>query len=79
MIANQFVSRMNGLQRNQTLITFNNGARWQKIQAPAIVNGAPSNCTLVRLILIAAQYDFYSIPCYNLIRLSQGCSIYAGW
>ena len=63
MIANQFVSGEDGSRRNQTLITFNNGAHWQKIHAPAIVNDTPSNCALVRLLLIAAQYGFYSLPC----------------
>ena len=48
MIANQFVSRMDIFQRKQTLITFNNGAHWQKLQAPAVVNGVSSNCVLVR-------------------------------
>ena len=39
MIANQHV----GIERRQTLITFNNGATWQKIAAPAA-----SYCRLVR-------------------------------
>ena len=46
-MANQFTSRMDGSQYNQTVITFDNGAQWHKIQAPAIVNGVPSNCVMV--------------------------------
>ena len=43
MLANQVVWA-GGYQRNQTVITFDNGARWQKVAAPA----NPSDCTLVR-------------------------------
>ena len=42
MIANQFV-RVAGGWRNQTLISFDNGARWKKIGAQT------SSCVLVRL------------------------------
>ena len=49
MIANQFINRAGGFQRNQTLITFDNGARWHKIATPASV----PDCMLVRLA------DFY--------------------
>ena len=69
MIANQFVSRVNGSQRNQTLITFDNGARWQKIQAPAIVNGVPSNCTLVRYNDYCKSMHILLIGFINLCEL----------
>ena len=42
MIANQFV-RVGGSLRNQTMISFDNGAQWQKIGA------GTSSCVLVRL------------------------------
>ena len=45
MIANQFVL-VDGQKRNQTMITFDNGARWHKIAAPS---GA-LQCTLVRYV-----------------------------
>lgn len=47
MIANQVIS-LNGLRRQQSLITLDNGATWQKITAPVNINGAASNCALVR-------------------------------
>ena len=43
MIANQFVT-VNGQNRKQTVITFDNAATWQKIAAPAT-----SYCRLVRM------------------------------
>ena len=42
MLANQFVY-LGGVWRNQTVITFDNGATWKRIEAPAT-----SSCTLVR-------------------------------
>ena len=47
MIANQF-AYVNGQWRNQTLITFDNGATWRQIPVPANADGSPSNCVLVR-------------------------------
>ena len=46
-MANQIIS-VSGLRRQQTLITFDNGATWQKIAAPVNINGAASNCILVK-------------------------------
>ena len=43
MIANQFVT-VNGQNRKQTVITFDNAATWQKIAAPTT-----SYCRLVRM------------------------------
>ena len=46
MIANRFAF-IGGQLRNQTLMTFDNGATWNGIPAPEV--GVPSNCRLVRL------------------------------
>lgn len=46
-MANQFIG--GALKRNQTLITFDNGAQWHKIAAPINdINGVPLNCKVVR-------------------------------
>ena len=47
LIANQFVSTSRS-QQNRTVITFDNGARWQAIEAPSLgVDGNPINCDMV--------------------------------
>ena len=51
MIANQFTFD-SGRKRNQTLITFSNGAQWKRIAAPTYVDGEPTYCHLVRLTVI---------------------------
>ena len=50
-MANQFTT-VSGRQRNQTLITFNNGAQWSKITAPTYIDGQQARCYLVRMLLI---------------------------
>jgi len=47
MIANQFTF-MSGRRRNRTLITFDNGAQWQRIAAPTYENAVRTYCSLVR-------------------------------
>ena len=47
MIANQIIT-VSSVRRQQTVITFDNGATWQKIAAPANINGVATNCILVR-------------------------------
>ena len=51
MIANQYTS-VGGQQRNRTLITFDNGARWHGIAAPVYENGVQTYCDLVRLCIL---------------------------
>ena len=51
MLANQHIY-VGGIRRNRTLITFDNGARWNSIPAPANINGVPSNCMLVSVMLL---------------------------
>ena len=46
-MANQIITVSN-VRGQQTVITFDNGATWQKIAAPANINGASTNCILVR-------------------------------
>ena len=46
-MANQ-ISTVSSARRQQTVITFDNGATWQKIAAPANIDGAATNCILVR-------------------------------
>ena len=48
-MANQYIY-VGGKRRNRTLITFDNGASWHSIAAPANINDVPSNCTLVSVI-----------------------------
>ena len=50
-MANQFTT-VSRRQRNQTLITFNNGAQWSKISAPTYIDGQQTNCYLVRLLFL---------------------------
>lgn len=45
MMANQFTFD-GGHKRNQTLITFSNGAQWHRIAAPTLVDGKPTYCYL---------------------------------
>ena len=45
-MANQFTF-VDGEQRNQTVISTDNGASWQKIAPPDNIEGVPSNCRLV--------------------------------
>ena len=47
MMANQ-ISTVSSVRRQQTVITFDNGATWQNIAAPANIDGAATNCMLVR-------------------------------
>ena len=64
-MANQFTF-VSGLKRNQTLITFTNGAQWHKIAAPTYVDGKPTYCNLVRLTVILLHTYVYNASLYML-------------
>ena len=48
IIANQYGEGANP----QTVISFDNGARWNRIPSPVDVDGRPTSCTLVRLLVV---------------------------
>ena len=73
MIANQIIT-VSSVRRQQTVITFDNGATWQKIAAPANINGAATNCVLVRTKCIKVNLHHlqsdsanikYNLPAYT--------------
>ena len=65
-MANQYTF-VNGRRRNQTLITFDNGASWNGITAPV---GSSSNCTQVRLFCycIMLPVDMFTTEIKNCVN-----------
>ena len=63
-MANQFVGHMNGSQRNQTLITFDNGAQWHKIEAPTL------DCVLVRWCYLIVNIIHTAYVCVYIDNFS---------
>jgi len=68
LIANQFVST-SFVRQNRTMITFDNGARWQAIDAPTLdVDNNPINCNMVSVIhlvdshMCKYKYIYMSVP-----------------
>ncbi|XP_065899121.1 VPS10 domain-containing receptor SorCS1-like isoform X4 [Dysidea avara] len=68
LIANQFVSTSRS-QQNRTVITFDNGARWQAIEAPSLgVDGNPINCDMPNCSLhfhMGSSIDYRRVGVYE--------------
>ena len=66
-MANQ-LTVVSGQKRNQTMITFSNGAQWDRIAAPKYVDGKRIRCHLVRQILQHTYKVLLLNYCMNLVR-----------